>query len=78
MNWYGRPGAPVIQALYWLGKPCAVDPQTASILRDLLPDYVKQDLVEGVSGLSDWMIPIIDSVARPLASRPGQVEADAA
>ncbi len=77
MNWHGRPGAPVVQALYWLGPHRAVQPQTADILRNRLPDYIKRDLTEGRDALPAWAVPIVDSIAgsapvEPPGPGPGQ------
>jgi hypothetical protein len=63
MTWAGRPGAPVIQALRWLGPNAASDPQTVSILRRHLPDNVKNDLVKGRRHIPTWARPIVDKVA---------------
>jgi hypothetical protein len=63
MNWAGRPAAPVVQALRWLGPRAVDDPQTVTILRKRLPDAVKRDLVKGVRALPDWAIPVVHKIA---------------
>jgi hypothetical protein len=62
MNWAGRPGAPVVQALHWLGPRASDDPQTVAILRRRLPDSVKRDLVKGTSSLPDWAASIVNKI----------------
>jgi hypothetical protein len=63
MNWAGRPAAPVVQALRWLGPRAVDDPQTVTILRRRLPDAVKRDLVKGVHALPDWAIRVVHKIA---------------
>ena len=63
MNWYGRPGAIVIQALYWLGARDADDPRTIVPLRRLLPDHVKDDLVRGLPLLPRWARRVVTRIA---------------
>ncbi len=71
MNWHGRPGGPVIQALHWLGPGEARHPRTAAILRRNLPDCVKRDLLEGRDAVPAWMAAIVDSIAgAPGPGRP--------
>ena len=62
MNWAGRPGAPVVQALHWLGPRAVDDPQTVAILRKQLPDAVKRDLIKGALALPDWAVSIVNKV----------------
>ncbi len=62
MTWAGRPAAPVVQALRWLGPNAASDPRTVTILQRHLPDDVKKDLVRGMRYLPTWATPIIDKV----------------
>lgn len=62
MNWAGRPAAPVVQALHWLGPRAVDDPQTVTILRRQLPDAVKRDLVKGMPALPDWAVPVVGKV----------------
>ncbi len=54
MKWSGRPSAPVFQALRWLGRHAASDPQVVSALRRDLPDQVKSDLVRNSQDLPNW------------------------
>ena len=44
MQWAGKPSAPVVQVLRWLGPEAAADAQVVSILSRHLPDAVKRDL----------------------------------
>jgi hypothetical protein len=62
MNWIGRPGAPVVQALHWLGPRAADDPQTVAILQRRLPDKVKRDLAKGANTLPDWAARVVGKV----------------
>jgi hypothetical protein len=62
MNWAGRPAAPVVQALHWLGPRAVDDPQTVTILRKQLPDAVKRDLMKGMPALPDWAVPVVNKV----------------
>ncbi len=62
MIWAGRPAAPVVQALRWLGPNAASDPRTVSILQRHLPDDVKKDLVKGRRYIPTWAGPIVDKV----------------
>ena len=61
MQWYGRPGCVVVNALLWFGRPIATYPQNkiADRLRRQLPDYVKQDLMDGIALLPSWAVPIV-------------------
>ena len=58
MQWAGRPAAPVVQALRWLGPDAAADEQVASILIRRLPDNVKLDLLENSRNLPGWALPL--------------------
>ena len=62
MWWAGRPAAPVAQALRWLG-PRLEAKKTISILRDILPDYVKLDLLKNCGHLPAWAIPVAHGIA---------------
>ena len=62
MAWHGRPGAPVIQALYWLGARAADDPRTIVPLRRLLPDHVKDDLARGLPLLPRWARRVVTKI----------------
>jgi hypothetical protein len=63
IKWAGRPGAQVVQALFWLGKAAASDPQVTSTLRSRLPDSVKQDLIKDIDDLPrKWMATIVRSI----------------
>jgi Family of unknown function (DUF6088) len=63
MHWAGKPAAPVIQALHWLGPNAAADTQVAATLRRRLPDLVKRDLIRHSRDLPGWAA----SLARSLA-----------
>ncbi len=54
MPWLGRPGAPVVQALAWLGRAAADDPRVVAALRARLPDDVKDDLHRGIGDVPGW------------------------
>ena len=54
MPWLGRPGAPVVQALTWLGRAAADDPRVVAALRARLPDDVKDDLHRGIGDVPGW------------------------
>ncbi len=55
MFWADRPGAPVVQALRWLGSEAGKDPRATTVLRRVLPDHVKSDLLQGIGYLPVWM-----------------------
>ena len=61
MQWAGKPAAPVVQALRWLG-PAAADAQVVSTLKRLLPDHVKRDLFENSRDLPGWALPLARSI----------------
>ena len=61
MQWAGKPAAPVVQALRWLG-PDAADAQVVSTLKRLLPDHVKRDLFENSRDLPGWVMPLARSI----------------
>jgi len=62
MTWAGRPAAPVVQALLWLGPRAAGDPQTVMTLQRRLPSDVKRDLAKGTNTLPDWAARIVSKV----------------
>ena len=66
MQWAGRPAAPVVQALRWLGPRAASNEQVVSTLSRHLPDQVKTDLLRNSRGLPGWALPL----ARIIASSP--------
>lgn len=61
MRWHGRDGCLVVNALLWLGRRIVMNPQNKIdvYLRGQLPDYVKQDLMDGVALLPSWAVPVI-------------------
>ena len=62
MQWAGKPAAPVVQALRWLGPDDAADARVVSTLRRLLPDHVKRDLFENSRDLPGWAMPLARSI----------------
>ena len=62
MQWAGKPSAPVVQALRWLGPEAAADAQVASILSRHLPDAVKFDLFQNSRHLPGWALPLARSI----------------
>ncbi len=53
--WFGRQGAPVVQALGWLGANVAAQTKIVDALRKSLSDPVKQDLADGMDSMPAWM-----------------------
>lgn len=66
MKWTGRPSAPVVQALRWLGPNAAADRQVVTILNRNLPDDVKLDLLQNSRDLPGWALPIARSITHNL------------
>ena len=62
MQWAGKPSAPVVQALRWLGPEAAADAQVVSILSRRLPDAVKRDLFQNSRHLPGWALPLARSI----------------
>ena len=62
MQWAGKPSAPVVQALRWLGPEAAADAQVVSILSRHLPDAVKRDLSQNSRHLPGWALPLARSI----------------
>ncbi len=62
MQWAGKPAAPVVQALRWLGPDAAADPRVVSTLRRLLPDGVKRDLLQNSRDLPGWALPLARTI----------------
>jgi hypothetical protein len=60
--WADRPGAPFVQALYWLGKHVASAPGMIDTLRMKLSDAMKQDLRKGIDLLPAWMASIVQKI----------------
>ena len=63
MRWAGRPAAPVVQALRWLGPRAAADGEVVSVLSRHLPDDVKLDLLHNSHDLPGWALPLARSIA---------------
>ena len=63
MRWAGRPAAPVVQALRWLGPRVAADGEIVSTLNRHLPDKVKLDLLHNCRDLPGWALPLARSIA---------------
>ena len=59
MRWAGKPSAPVVQALRWLGPDIAADRQVGMRLSRLLPDVVKTDLRNNSQDLPGWALPLV-------------------
>ncbi|MCE2437026.1 MAG: type IV toxin-antitoxin system AbiEi family antitoxin domain-containing protein [Pseudomonadales bacterium] len=70
MQWTGRPAAPVVQALRWLGPDAAADERVLSTLSRCLPDDVKRALLQNSRDLPGWALPL----ARKIASGPAVAE----
>ena len=62
MQWAGKPAAPVVQALRWLGPTASADAQVVSILSRHLPDDVKLDLLLNSRNLPGWALPLVRSI----------------
>ena len=67
MRWSGKPAAPVVQALRWLGPDASADPQVVSTLNRLLPDDVKLDLLQNSRDLPSWALPLVRSITNDQA-----------
>ena len=63
MAWAGKPSAPVVQALRWLGPQASSDRRVSATLKSRLPDAVKMDLVRNSARLPGWLAPILHSLA---------------
>ncbi len=63
MRWAGKPAAPVVQALRWLGPRVAADGEIVSTLGRNLPDNVKLDLLHNLRDLPGWALPLGRSIA---------------
>jgi len=63
MKWAGRPAAPVVQALRWLGPRAAANGEIVSTLNRRLPDDVKVDLLHNSRDLPGWALPLARSIA---------------
>ncbi len=70
MRWAGKPSAPVVQALRWLGPDIAADRQVGMTLSRLLPDVVKTDLRNNCQDLPGWALPLARLIT---ADRPPAV-----
>lgn len=68
MRWAGRPAAPVVQALRWLGPRAAADGEIVSTLNRHLPDKVKLDLLHNSRDLPGWALPLARSIASDQAA----------
>ena len=62
MQWAGRPAAPVVQALRWLGPDAAADARVLSTLSRRLPDDVKRDLLQNSRDLPGWALPLARNI----------------
>lgn len=68
MKWSGRPSAPVVQALRWIGPDAAADKKVLTILNRNLPEDVKLDLLKNSRDLPGWALPIARSITHNLAN----------
>ena len=66
MRWAGRPGGRVVEALRWLGPDIVAAERgyIVSKLRSLLPDYVKNDLLNNSRDLPGWALPVVLDVVK--------------
>ena len=55
MRWVGKPFGVVLLALEWLGPKAIRDPMVVPILRQRLPEHVKQDLQQALGTVPKWM-----------------------
>ena len=62
MQWAGKPAAPVVQALRWLGPDAATDALVVSTLSRHLPDDVKLNLLQNSRDLPGWALPLARSI----------------
>ena len=63
MRWFGKPSAPVAQALRWLGPLASKDKGIITTLKRSLPDDVKRDLRQNSAYLPAWAASIARDVA---------------
>lgn len=62
MQWTGRPAAPVVLALRWLGPRAVADADVVSTLSRYLPDNVKLDLLRNSRDLPGWALSLARSI----------------
>ena len=67
MRWFGKPAAPVAQALRWLGPLASQDKGIVSTLKNILPDHIKRDLIQNSAYLPPWAETIARAVAGEFA-----------
>ena len=67
MQWAGKPAAPVVQALRWLGPDAATDARVVSTLSRQLPEHVKRDLVQNERNLPGWVLPLARNITNSQA-----------
>lgn len=63
MKWAGKPAAPVVQALRWLGPRNTVEGGAALTLNRILPNEVKQDLLDNIHDLPGWAVALVREIA---------------
>ena len=68
MQWAGRPAAPVVQALRWLGPAAAAAAEVLSTLSRHLPDDVKRDLLQNSRDLPGWALPLARNITSDQAA----------
>ena len=54
MRWFGKPSAPAAQALRWLGPLASQDKDIIPILKSILPDHIKRDIIQNSAYLPPW------------------------
>lgn len=69
--WAGRPAAPVVQALYWIGNEAAHDDKVVEKLRVNMTTAMKNDLRKDLGALPEWMAAIVRKAIEPAGDRIG-------
>lgn len=67
MFWAGKKSDSVAIALLWLGPYASQDSRVIPTLRQILPDNVKEDLIQNSAHLPSWAASIARDVVYPLA-----------
>lgn len=64
MQWFGRPAAPVVLALLWLGPAVVANPlrEIVPTLRRSLPQDVVDDLCSHTAPIPGWITRIVDAL----------------
>jgi hypothetical protein len=69
--WAGRPAAPVVQALYWIGNEAAHDDNVVEKLRVHMTPAMKNDLRKDLGALPEWMAAVVRKAIEPAGDRIG-------